>query len=301
MKTIIPIIVFSSCLSAISQFSVSGKPTNKCLDSLYSVELHNTHTRYHCSLYSVYNDDKLYGVNKSTLKKYNMQTKTFESSKELVFYNDKKYMDDKKYYQNIQKKYYYPYGEKVYNHYCQNTSFDFDSYFEITDLYGDIKEQCTTSDVNYLYSIAQYLWMKHYNRFENVQTLKVNESEKCPVCGMFVYKYPKWVAQIFMDDYHLSFDGVKDMMKFYVDPIRWNKKYKDIEFKEIKVTDYYTTKAIDARKAFYVLGSDIYGPMGRELIPFEKYDDAKEFLYDHKGKEIISFDKIDETLLSQLD
>jgi nitrous oxide reductase accessory protein NosL len=34
--------------------------------------------------------------------------------------------------------------------------------------------------------------------------------------------------------------------------------------------------------AYYVLGSDIYGPMGRELIPFEKEADAKEFIKDHQ-------------------
>ena len=45
--------------------------------------------------------------------------------------------------------------------------------------------------------------------------IEVPEDAKCPVCGMFVSKYPKWVAQIKikMDIYHY-FDGVKDMMKF---------------------------------------------------------------------------------------
>jgi len=30
--------------------------------------------------------------------------------------------------------------------------------------------------------------------------------------------------------------------------------------------------------------SDVYGPMGRELIPFEKMKDAEEFMTDHKVK-----------------
>ena len=27
-------------------------------------------------------------------------------------------------------------------------------------------------------------------------TVTIKKADRCPVCGMFVYKYPKWVAQI---------------------------------------------------------------------------------------------------------
>lgn len=38
--------------------------------------------------------------------------------------------------------------------------------------------------------------------------------DKCPVCGMFVYKYPKWVAVIeFWDGSSHFYDGAKDMFK----------------------------------------------------------------------------------------
>lgn len=29
---------------------------------------------------------------------------------------------------------------------------------------------------------------------------KPDSKEKCPVCGMFVYKYPEWLAQIRLKD-----------------------------------------------------------------------------------------------------
>ena len=63
------------------------------------------------------------------------------------------------------------------------------------------------------------------------------------------------------------------------------RKPEDIE--AIVVMDYYRLSWIDARKAWYVLGSDVYGPMGRELIPLEKEADAREFMKDHKGMKII--------------
>ena len=41
-----------------------------------------------------------------------------------------------------------------------------------------------------------------------------SKADKCPVCGMFVAKYPDFLAQIiFADDSHALFDGAKDMFK----------------------------------------------------------------------------------------
>lgn len=128
--------------------------------------------------------------------------------------------------------------------------------------------------------------------------IKQSPKDKCPVCGMFVVKYPDWIAEIiFKDGSHAFFDGVKDMMKYYFNIKKYNppKKIQDID--SIYVTDYYGLKFIDAKKAFYVLGSDVYGPMGKELAPFEKETDAKGFMKDHKGQKVVVFQEItDETL-----
>ena len=67
------------------------------------------------------------------------------------------------------------------------------------------------------------------------------------------------------------------------------------------VTDYYTQKAIDGTKAFYVIRSNIYGPMGHELIPFNSKDDAKTFMRDHFGTKILEFDEITEQQVYKLD
>ena len=125
------------------------------------------------------------------------------------------------------------------------------------------------------------------------EVIKVTKDEKCPICGMFVYKYPKWAAQIFYDKKHYSFDGVKDLMKYY-----FNNKN---GISKILVTDYYSQKTIDARKAFFVIVSDVYGPMGDELVPFLNEDDAKTFYMDHKGSKIIKFKDIAEKEVYKLD
>lgn len=126
--------------------------------------------------------------------------------------------------------------------------------------------------------------------------LFVPEKSRCPVCGMFTAKYPKWVAIIELKNSHkYYFDGVKDMMKFYFDPVQFHKKKEPIE--KILVSDYYTLEGIGAKDAHYVIGSNIYGPMGEELIPFKTADDAKNFLDEHHGKKILTFDMIQEKFL----
>ena len=48
----------------------------------------------------------------------------------------------------------------------------------------------------------------------------VTDQTRCTVCGMFVSKYPNWLAQIQYEDAGQTnfFDGVKDMMAFYFNP-----------------------------------------------------------------------------------
>jgi copper chaperone NosL len=131
---------------------------------------------------------------------------------------------------------------------------------------------------------------------------KPGPKDKCPVCGMFVAKYPDFVAVVsFRDNTHAFFDGVKDMMKYYFHLEKYSPSKKHDQIREIHVTDYYSLSLIDGSKAYYVVGSDIYGPMGREFIPFEKEGDAKEFLKDHKGKTVLQFQDINFNLVMKLD
>jgi len=131
---------------------------------------------------------------------------------------------------------------------------------------------------------------------------KPGPGDKCPVCGMFVAKYPDFVSVLtFKDGTHAFFDGVKDMMKYYFNLQKYNPSKKHDDIAQIHVTDYYSLELTDGFKAFYVLGSDIYGPMGKELIPFEKEADAREFLKDHKGKVVLRFQDISQDIVKGLD
>jgi copper chaperone NosL len=128
------------------------------------------------------------------------------------------------------------------------------------------------------------------------------KDDKCPVCGMFIAKYPDWISQIIFTNHEkLFFDGAKDLFKFYFNMKKYDSKHSPREIAKIFVTEYYDLKSIDARKAFFVVGSDVYGPMGHELIPFIDEASAREFMKDHKGKNILKFTQINPAVISKLD
>jgi nitrous oxide reductase accessory protein NosL len=120
---------------------------------------------------------------------------------------------------------------------------------------------------------------------------------KCPVCGMFVAKFPDWTAITrFKDGTTFYYDGPKDMFSHYLDTSRYTPGKRQADIVALSVKEYYSLAMIDAHTAWYVIGSDIYGPMGSELIPFKTEKDAASFKLDHKGKRILRFNDI--TLLT---
>lgn len=137
---------------------------------------------------------------------------------------------------------------------------------------------------------------------QTVSSLKIKTSDKCPVCGMFVAKYQDFLAyMIFKDGSYAAFDGVKDMMKCYLDMARYLPARKPSDVNTMMVKDYYTMRMIDAFAAYYIIGSDVLGPMGRELIPHESEKKADEFMQDHLGKKLLKFPQITPAILKELD
>ena len=121
--------------------------------------------------------------------------------------------------------------------------------------------------------------------------VKPGSNDKCPVCGMLVESYPNWwAAVVFTDGTRAFFDGPKDMFKYISNLKKFNPSKQESDIAAVYVTDYYGATQIDAKKAWYVTGSDVNGPMGPELVPFEKESDARTFLKDHKGKKVLTFE-----------
>ncbi|MBN1407326.1 MAG: nitrous oxide reductase accessory protein NosL [Calditrichaceae bacterium] len=122
------------------------------------------------------------------------------------------------------------------------------------------------------------------------------EEHRCANCGMYTHIYPNWEQKVISGDKGtMYFDGARCMFKILLDSTTAPK-----HIEEIQVKDYYSLQYIDGTKAFYVIGSDVLGPMGNELIPFETKSAAEEFLKDHKGEKIVLFDEVDMPLIMKL-
>ncbi|QKF85672.1 NosL domain-containing protein [Campylobacter blaseri] len=208
---------------------------------------------------------------------------------------------DKNIYKNEKK--FYPMGERIYNLKCKK--FNFENYPYINELKVDIFKNCKNLDERKAQLVLNYLWYKKSQTSSLNYKISPTDKDKCPVCGMFVYKYPKWTSSLKYADSKeskvLFFDGVKDMFKFIHSPKNYGANSNDLRYEFIHVTGYYTLEAIDAKDAFYVLGSDVLGPMGNELIPFKKEEDARVFRLDHVGMEILRFDEITKGIICKLD
>jgi copper chaperone NosL len=128
------------------------------------------------------------------------------------------------------------------------------------------------------------------------------QKDKCPVCGMFVSMFADWNARMeFKDSTHAVFDGAKCMFKYHLNMEKYDPSKNKNEVTAVSVKDYFSRTSIDALRAFYVIWSDVYGPMGHEPIPFEKEEDAKKFLKRHKGKRVLGFKDINPKLITSLD
>uniref|UniRef100_UPI004048B1A8 nitrous oxide reductase accessory protein NosL n=1 Tax=Aliarcobacter sp. TaxID=2321116 RepID=UPI004048B1A8 len=226
-------------------------------------------------------------------KEFGGEIHTFNESLEIAkkaLNKEKKALDEKRTPMAIK-------GKKIFETLCNTNQIkDFNSIGEAKQYLIDNKV-CKNLDPKKLQAVSIYLYNPMIANDKSAM-IEVPKEAKCPVCGMFVAKYPKWVAQIQIKDGHTHyFDGVKDMMKFYFEPKKYEHNHSNEQISQINVTDYYTLESIDGKTAFYVIGSNIYGPMGEELIPFKNEAQAKKFMQDHYGKTILKFDEIKKEIL----
>ncbi len=122
--------------------------------------------------------------------------------------------------------------------------------------------------------------------------------ETCPVCGRFVALHPEWIAQIVYDDgVTLFFDGARDLFRYLLSPRRSCSDPELIPIGGIFVTSFYDRAVIDARSSFFVIGSDVHGPGGRELVAHESVGEARKFFRDHHGRRVVGFETVTADLL----
>ncbi len=119
------------------------------------------------------------------------------------------------------------------------------------------------------------------------------KKDRCPVCGMFVYKYPKWAAGIIFKDKTRYFHCCPKCMLHNLNHIKKyqpGKERKDIA--TVWVTEYYSTQRMEADNVVFVIGTKLVGPMGLDLIPIKRREAADTFLKDYQGENILLLNEI---------
>lgn len=124
---------------------------------------------------------------------------------------------------------------------------------------------------------------------------------RCPVCGMYPARHPKWAAQLIFDDGAVHFfDSPVDLFIFLADPGQFDPARADSAAAAMHVSDFSGVGWLEARYAHYVKGSSARGPMrGADLPAFGDPDAARAFAAQHGG-EVIGFGAIDAGTIATL-
>ncbi len=130
---------------------------------------------------------------------------------------------------------------------------------------------------------------------------KPGKDDRCPVCGMFVYKYPKWAAGFVFQSGARYFHCSPKCMLHNLHHVA---KYQPGETRDniltVWATEYYTTKQTNARDLLFVTGTNLVGPMGLDVIPVKGQAAAENLKKDYNGELILSLDQITPEILDEV-
>lgn len=129
----------------------------------------------------------------------------------------------------------------------------------------------------------------------------IPDGARCPVCGMYPARSPRWAAQsIFKDGASHSFDSPIDLFFFLQSVDHYDNRYTAADIAASFVTDYESGQWVEASSAFFVLGSSVLGPMRDADLPaFASREAAKTFARRRGGK-ALAFSDITPELIASL-
>jgi len=128
------------------------------------------------------------------------------------------------------------------------------------------------------------------------QPQKIESEKKCPLCGMYSARYPKFNCQIvFKDGSYEAFDSTIGLLVYLHFPDKTGLKLKPVA--GIYFKDYLKGGWLGADTAFFVTGSKIRGPMGIQFLPVDSQQAAEELKKQTQGKDIIHFKMINRQYL----
>ncbi len=130
--------------------------------------------------------------------------------------------------------------------------------------------------------------------------LQLGPKDRCPVCGMFPARRPKSASALELDDGRTFYFCGNGCLLRGVHDSTAHLGVSAERIGRMRVRDYFTGAAIDARKAVWVAGSDVIGPMGPALVTLQNESDLDAFRQRHGAKRVFTLDQLDDALWQQL-
>lgn len=116
---------------------------------------------------------------------------------------------------------------------------------------------------------------------------------RCSECGMYADVAPAFASGLTDREGHeLRFDAPRCLFRFRLG--ERGRGARDVWF-----TEHYSQRRASAAAVVFVLGSDVTGPMGRDLIPVAPAE-SERFVHDHGGR-VLREAQIDAGALRSLD
>jgi nitrous oxide reductase accessory protein NosL len=121
----------------------------------------------------------------------------------------------------------------------------------------------------------------------------INPAQRCPVCHMYCARYLRWNAQIVFKDGTMSaFDSPRDLFRFLNDMAKYDDRYRPQDVGRIYVRDWGKWTWTDARKAYFLSGSTLTGPMrGPDYPAFSTRKDAEDMAASTSSGNVLTFDQ----------
>ncbi|MGB1263663.1 MAG: nitrous oxide reductase accessory protein NosL [Cognaticolwellia sp.] len=137
------------------------------------------------------------------------------------------------------------------------------------------------------------------------QAVAIESADECHLCGMLISNFAGPKAELFRKGVTTAdgnsvkkFCSTRDMFSFYLDPEN-KRNVTTILVHDMSKAPWHAPKDeffIDARTAFYVVGSSQRGAMGKTLASFSAKNDAEAFALEFGGQ-VIDFNAINYELL----
>ena len=116
--------------------------------------------------------------------------------------------------------------------------------------------------------------------------------QRCDLCGMRVDPSSGWRAGARdASGQALAFDAPKCMFR---------RHFERGAISEPWVIEYYSQVRRPARELFFVIGTDLQGPMGRDLVPVAGREAADRLLREHHGERVLAFDEVTREVVGTL-